>query len=1419
MKKRILKLLVVTSLLFGVMPSSLIAEEDKMNTIEEKEQCSQHIEHTEGEEGCGYVLDNSSCTHVHDEQCGYIEEVVEILCDKSCVDTDNDGIIDHAEDCAYQAGILGSPCTHVHDDSCINEKPCTHICLECLEQTQKDIVNKIYELANSLPSVELITVDNQDAVWNIIDEIYVQIANLTTDGLAVLDQKEGFQLNIDTIAQKLQSLGNQLETTLLSSFPVIPHPSYYISYVNDNNHRAPEVTGTDEAPTLTFPRFKPGLPKSNSAGAITSKFGMDFNRDFEITGSVIFPERDGISFALHTTKNKETYKPEYSTGLIGAQLNWWDPDDENFTIVASQNNMTAGIYWDFMSLSTGDSVNTRARRGSYSYKINSQTNIIAFNDDTNENIKGYDKDQTDGKFSLKWERNNETGIRGKLTMTMGGTTFTYTDINAVDIFKTEEAASEVYFTLSSWAPLGNSGESKNAEITISSASYADAAIDGESTLSVDTKYYIDTDNNGVYETELKESTLVSPEQKIKAVNTIKNNNAKSTREITSVLGILDLSTSSDSTNTSTKITSIEANSIKMMVYPGNGAEGKEKAATITGSGPLNTKDILQDNLKVVLPAGGDGTNLISDARTELSYIFELKDANVSLLSQKIQIGVYPFVPAILSTNIYFNNPEALKPDMTRGKILFGNVDSDTNADSKHGVYRVVKKDKTVLTLFYSENSVVKEGLAYDQDSNSYDQSDLSNWLNSSFKNTYLSEIERASLINETITLPTNEQIVDNGTWQYTNDARKGKGQWWLSSSDTNNNSQAMAVDNAGTIVPYDIKGKYGVRPVIELNLGSILYITPTEIGKQSNGVGEEALKEIPEVTNEVAARTNYKLTLIDSSKQFKIKEANTNMSVGALETITLNYQGVEVGKDTYISAMISNDKGEDIYYGNLVAANQKSGELKIKIPSGLDGNYILKVFTETINQEGATDSASKFESIPLKIANLLKGEVTLEGKYQYGETIKASVSNSNAFGDLIYTWYIDGVKVENYDKSTYVAAKEDIGKNIKCEVTDKGDGKNTRNEKIVSQAEKIAKKDLVVKVKDRSIYLGSALPEINIEYLGYVGTDLEDLDTENVPFFKTKATYSYPESITSGSVGNFELEILDENIGELNTEPAKYYNLVKALGYLKVETKPEYVEVVFLEEIPTKVVARKIRNNRIASEDRPINNSEILTYGKGKVSIIFEEESDESLNLSLPSFYNLLNSVLTSEQLEQLSKGTPVSIRIVTKEKNSELTEQEQELIDTSKNGDNSLKTVKIMDISFEISFNNEPWVQLTEFNGDLMLTFKLDEEFQSLSDEWYLIHIHEGESTILYDIDEDSKTVTVNTGKNSIYALAYEDGIVETSDVTNQEENSHIVGRTCVICNLCNAPFGICLFVWGGVIILLIGVVFAIMKVRSEGE
>lgn len=87
--------------------------------------------HTHGD--CGYSEGTAEvpCGHVHDENCGYVEVVYEVLCD--CAETDEGGNLIHAEGCGYVAPVEGVACGHTEHTDCgyapaTEGTPCTHVC-------------------------------------------------------------------------------------------------------------------------------------------------------------------------------------------------------------------------------------------------------------------------------------------------------------------------------------------------------------------------------------------------------------------------------------------------------------------------------------------------------------------------------------------------------------------------------------------------------------------------------------------------------------------------------------------------------------------------------------------------------------------------------------------------------------------------------------------------------------------------------------------------------------------------------------------------------------------------------------------------------------------------------------------------------------------------------------------------------------------------------------------------------------------------------------------------------------------------------------------------------------------------------------------------------------------------------------------
>ena len=59
----------------------------------------------------------------------------------------------------------------------------------------------------------------------------------------------------------------------------------------------------------------------------------------------------------------------------------------------------------------------------------------------------------------------------------------------------------------------------------------------------------------------------------------------------------------------------------------------------------------------------------------------------------------------------------------------------------------------------------------------------------------------------------------------------------------------------------------------------------------------------------------------------------------------------------------------------------------------------------------------------------------------------------------------------------------------------------------------------------------------------------------------------------------------------------------------------------------------------------------------------------------------------------------------------------------------------------------------------------RLTKKLLANADVFYVLRLHEGEATLLYDVDDDPETVTINTDGFSTYVLLYQDNKAADSE------------------------------------------------------
>ncbi len=238
--------------------------------------------------------------------------------------------------------------------------------------------------------------------------------------------------------------------------------------------------------------------------------------------------------------------------------------------------------------------------------------------------------------------------------------------------------------------------------------------------------------------------------------------------------------------------------------------------------------------------------------------------------------------------------------------------------------------------------------------------------------------------------------------------------WWLRSRGYYNDYVAF-VNGAGSVSDegYRVDQTYGVRPAFNLNMSSVLFTSAAVGGKAVGTFGT------------LAASTDYsgnewKLTLLDSNRDFKV--SNTIKTAEQGEEITLNYSGANTGTNEYVSAMILDDEGNVLYYGQ-IANNSASGTANLTVPTDLaPDSYTLKVFSEQLNGDKKTDYASAFDEVTLKVIGYMDtaiitgvnlpyaGNTLASDAFQYEIPAAANYSEGDGM------WYESDMPIETYNQ-------------------------------------------------------------------------------------------------------------------------------------------------------------------------------------------------------------------------------------------------------------------------------------------------------------------------------------------------------------------------------------------------------------------
>lgn len=217
-----------------------------------------------------------------------------------------------------------------------------------------------------------------------------------------------------------------------------------------------------------------------------------------------------------------------------------------------------------------------------------------------------------------------------------------------------------------------------------------------------------------------------------------------------------------------------------------------------------------------------------------------------------------------------------------------------------------------------------------------------------------------------------------------------------------------------------------------------------------------------------------------------------------------------------------------------------------------------------------------------------------------------------------------------------------------------------------------------------------------------------------------------------------------------------------------------------------------------------VDTSTALKIGEGTVTVMVVCEEQE-YTAGVSDTAAVVSAVLTPAQLQSAAAGENIEIRVEVKDISGNVPEKDKSAIENGiKEYHKEMPDLVLgmyVDISLFVKIGEADWNAVTGTVEPIEVVIGIPQKLQSIAREFFIIRSHEGEYTLLTDMDDAPDTVTIHTDRFSAYAIAYK-----------QLSQTPQAGK-CSLCHICPTFLGICYFVWLILIMAVLLIVFRVIR------
>lgn len=216
----------------------------------------------------------------------------------------------------------------------------------------------------------------------------------------------------------------------------------------------------------------------------------------------------------------------------------------------------------------------------------------------------------------------------------------------------------------------------------------------------------------------------------------------------------------------------------------------------------------------------------------------------------------------------------------------------------------------------------------------------------------------------------------------------------------------------------------------------------------------------------------------------------------------------------------------------------------------------------------------------------------------------------------------------------------------------------------------------------------------------------------------------------------------------------------------------EHVEAeVRIQEVVEAKKETQITATTVNFEELPdmlVTEDVNVLYGQGEISIVIETMDKEGTfdkgmyeSVILSEVKAVVNACLTEEEQAKVENGAAAEIRLVIQVAPQKIASEDvvkvEEFVARMASENATYDVAGHVDISIEKNVDGQDWKKVSKLGEEIDIRFEIPADMQVENATYCVLRVHNGEPTLLEDLDDEESTITIRTQLFSTYSILYE--------------------------------------------------------------